>query len=195
MIQIVKALSFLVSIYSIIITIRIILTWFSGMGRSRLQDYLEIVTDPYLNWFRRFTFLKVGFLDLTPIAALGVLSIVSRILTTLAYYGRITIGIILAIALQAVWGIVSFILGFLIIILILQLIAHLNRFNSNGTFWRIIDTISGPVLDRINRFLFKNRSMNYNTTLIVSIASMGVLYIVLRILVSLVSVFLARLPI
>ena len=192
--QILRILSSLVSIYILIIFIRIILTWFSGMEYGGFQDFLARITDPYLNWFRRFSALRIGFLDLSPIVALGVLSLVNRILSILASYGTITIGIILALVLQAVWGAISFFLGFLIIILILCLIAHLSRLGSNP-FWQIIESISRPVLFRINRFLFRDRIVNFTTGLIVSIAILVLASLILSILVLIVSGLLARLPI
>ena len=195
MVQLIRALSFLVNIYMMIIFFRIILTWFSGIGRSRIQDILEGITDPYLNWFRQFTFLKIGVLDLSPIAALGVLSLVNRILSTLAHHGRISIGIILALLLQAIWGAASFILGFLILVLVLRFVAHLLGQNSNNSFWNIVATISEPILYRINRIIFKNRIVNFTTGVIISIASLGLTYLVLRILVLIVSGMLVRLPI
>ena len=195
MVQLMRVLSFLVNLYMMIIFIRIILTWFSWLGNSGFQDILARITDPYLNWFRRFQFLRVGFLDLSPIVALGVLSLVNRIFSTLARYGSITVGIILAMIVQAIWGAVSFFLGFLIIVLILRLIAYFTRQNLYTPFWRIVDTISRPVLFRINRILFRNRIVNFRNGVILSLVSLGVIYIILRFLVSFVSVILAKLPI
>ena len=176
-----------------IIFVRIILTWFSGMDNGGFQDILARITDPYLNWFRRFPALRMGFLDLSPIVALGVLSLVNRILGTLASYGTITIGVILAMVLQAVWGAVSFFLGFLIIILILRLIANLLR-QSGNSFWSIINGLSQPVLYRINNFFFRDRIVNFMTALVVSIATLVVVYLILNILVFIFSGMLARLP-
>jgi YggT family protein len=178
----------------VIIFFRIILTWFTGIGQSRVQEILESITDPYLNWFRRFTFLKAGFLDLSPIAALGVLSLVSRILTILVVYREITIGIILALALQAVWGAVSFILGFLIIVLILCLVAHLSRQNTQSAFWSVIDTISRPILLRVNRFFLRNRIINFKASLLISIATLLLIYLILKTIIFFSSAALAGLP-
>ena len=189
-----RVLSFFVSIYMMIIFVRIILNWFAGMDQGRLPDILAKVTDPYLDWFHRFPALRMGFLDLSPIVALGVLSLVNRVLNILANYGTITIGIILAIVLQAAWGAVSFFLGFLIIVLILRLILHYVTRNSNS-FWRIIDSISQPALFRINRFIFRNRIVNFMTGIIVSIAILVAIYLILSILVAIVSGALVRLPI
>jgi YggT family protein len=178
----------------IIISIRIIITWFNWAGRGGLVDILSKITDPYLNWFRRFPFLKVGSIDLSPIAALGVLSVLSRVLGILAQYGRITIGIILALVLQAVWGIAAFFIGFLVVILVLRFIALITGQSNYTPFWRIIDAISQPVLYRINRLLFKDRIPNFKTAIGVSIGGLVLSYIVLRILVSVISGVLFRLP-
>ena len=192
--QLMGVLSFLLSIYMIIVFIRIMLTWFTGLSTGGLQDMLARITDPYLNWFRRFTGLRVGFLDLSPIVALGVLSLVNGIFNTLARYGRITIGIILAMILQLLWSALSFFLGFLIIVLVLRLIAYLSRQGTYNPFWRIVDTISKPVLFRINRIFARGRIPNYALSVILSIVSLGIIYILLAMLVSFVSGLLAKLP-
>jgi YggT family protein len=178
----------------LIIFVRIILTWFQGMDQGGFQEVLAKITDPYLNWFRRFPALRIGYMDLSPIVALGVLSLFNRVLGTLAAYGTISLGIILALILQAAWGAVAFFLGFLIIILILRLIAQLFNLNGNS-FWYIIESISRPVLYRINRFIFNNRIVNFTTGIIVSLAVLVAAYLVLNILVFIVSGLLVRLPI
>jgi len=191
-----RFLSFLVNVYMMLIFIRIILTWFTGMGHNGFQDILARITDPYLNWFRqRFTFLRVGVMDLSPIAALGVLTLVNRVFSTLARYGRITLGITMALLLQALWGAVAFFLGFMIIILVLYLIGQLTAHDKGGSFWRIVDSIASPVLSRINHVFFKDRIVNSMTSVILSIVCMGVLYLVLGIFISIVSGMFARLPI
>jgi len=195
MTQFIGLLSSLISIYMMVIFIRIILTWFSGIGGGGLLNVLSRITDPYLNWFRRFTFLRVGYLDLSPVVALGLLSLVNRIFGTLARFGTITIGIILMLVLQALWGAVSFFLGFLIIVLALCLVGYIARANMYSSFWRIVDTISQPVLYRINRILFRDRIVNFTTSLIISIAGLGIIYLAMRILVIHAVRLLAGLPV
>jgi len=194
MAQLLGFLSLLLNVYMLIIFFRIILTWFPGFGNNGLINFLSSITDPYLNWFRRFSFLRLGFLDLSPIAALAILSLVNRILSMLASYGRISLGIVLAMALQAIWSAISFILGFLILILILRLIAFMFRQSGANPFWNVIETISQPVLYRINRIFFRGRIVKLITALIVSIASMAIIYMALRLLFALISVTLVGLP-
>jgi len=194
MIQLMRLLSFLVNIYMMIIFVRIILTWFSWERGGGLTGILARITDPYLNWFRRFPFLRTAIIDFSPIAALGILSMANRIFSILAAYGTISIGIILALLLQALWSIISFLTGFLIIILILRLIAHFAALNSANPFWRIVEGISQPVLFRINRILFRNRIATFRTGLIVSIACLVIIYFLLRTLVAFGSGLLIKLP-
>jgi YggT family protein len=57
-----------------------------------------------------------------------------------------------------------------------------NR-NTYGTFWRLVDVISQPVLYRITRFFFRNRIINYLSGIIFSIFILLALYIAGKILV------------
>jgi len=106
--QIINLISIIVSVYMMIIVARIILTWFQGS--IRIPDFMLAITDPYLNWFRQFRFLRIGFLDLTPVAALAVLTILNQVLGTIARFGTIRLGIIMALFLQVVWSAASFFL-------------------------------------------------------------------------------------
>jgi YggT family protein len=182
------------SLYMILIFIRIMLTWFTGASYGKPLELLSRVTDPYLSWFRRFPVLRMASLDLSPIAALGVLSVLNNILLTLSRYGSITLGLILAMVLRAAWSAVSFILGFCIVVLILRLVAYLTNRDVYGSFWRIIDTISQPIIYRTNRIIFRKRLVNYLTGLL---SAAGLLFaarigggIILRVLINLT----ARLP-
>jgi YggT family protein len=192
-----RLLGAITSLYMILIFIRIMLTWFSGpAGRfGRTYGLLSGVTDPYLNWFRRFRFLQVANLDLSPIAALAILSVVNNIFLTLARFGSITLGIILSMLCTVLWSAVSFILSFFIIILALRLIAYLANRDVYHGFWRIIDQASQPILFRINRLLFGRRLVRYLTGILSSLALLLILRVGLDLLVRLVQNFLFKLPI
>ena len=194
MAQLFGLLGTLTSIYMMIIFFRVILTWFSGMSDSRVLEIISKITDPYLNWFRRFGSFRVGNLDLSVLIAFGALSLLNRVFTSLALHGTISIGIILAMILQAAWGIISFLIGFMIVILVLRFIAHLSGQDGYSYFWRIIYSISQPVLLWFNGILFKDRIINFGASVIISIAIMGLGYFIFRVLVILVSSLLFNLP-
>ena len=174
---IMNLLANLAGLYSLLIFIRVVLTWFSRADYGKPVALLTRVTDPYLSWWRRVPGLRLGFLDLSPIAAMAALSIVQTVFSTIARYGRISLGIILAISLSALWSAASFILGFCIIILIIRFFAYMTNRNITGNFWQIIDTISRPLLYRIQRIIFRDRLVNYMTNIIVSIAALTVIWI------------------
>ncbi|MDL2229391.1 YggT family protein [Treponema sp. OttesenSCG-928-L16] len=184
----------LTSIYMILMFIRIMLTWFSGVSYGKIYDFLCRITDPYLDWFRRFP-LTLGHLDFSPLLALAVLSLVNNIFHTLAYYGRITLGIILAMLVSSVWAAIAFILTFFIIVLILRLIAYLTNRNSYSVFWGIVDKLAQPVIYRISRIIFRDRLVNYMTGTVTAIACLLVLRIGGQFLITRLIVLLSRMPV
>ena len=182
-------------LYSLLIIIRVMLTWFNRGGYGKPVMYLTRVTDPYLSWWRRFPILRLGFLDLSPIAAMAALSVIQTVFSMLASHGRISLGAILAIAISALWSAASFILGFCIVILIIRFIGYMTNRDITGSFWQIIDTISRPLLYRIQSLILKNRESTLMTNLVVSIISLSVIWFVGRLVVRFIIGFLFRLPV
>ena len=77
--------STLITVFIVLVIIRILLTWFRLPYNRWLNGFLEFVStvvDPYLNIFRRWLPLVrigPGALDISPIVAILVLSIVGNI--------------------------------------------------------------------------------------------------------------------
>jgi YggT family protein len=82
--QYVEALSL---VYLVLIFIRVLLSWVPRMPYNRVLrgavTFVEETTDPYLNLFRRFIPPIGGRLDISPIVAIIVLSVVSGIVVGL----------------------------------------------------------------------------------------------------------------
>ena len=188
-------LATLVNLYSMIIVIRIILTWFGHTQYSKPVQILARITDPYLDWWRQKLNLRVGVLDISPLIAIAALSVIQTICSTIASQGRISLGIIFAVCLFALWSAVSFILGFCFIVLVLRLIAYFANSNMYFVFWQIIDSISRPLLYHINRIIFGKRIVHFLTGIIVSIVILAVLWIGGRFAVRLLTGLLLRLPV
>lgn len=185
----------LINLYMIAILIRFVMSWLPGPHlRGRFFDVLRQICDPYLNWFRRFRAFQTPTMDFSPIIAMAALSVAGNIFSTMAFYGRITIGYILAILLSAVWSFISFFLGFFIIILILQLIAYFTNRDMYSGFWRVIDLISQPVLSRINGRLFRYETTDSKKCVISCGLFLLAVRIVLGILVAILSGIFRSLP-
>lgn len=82
----------LLTVYIVLIFIRILMSWFTRIPYNRYLDvtlrFVGEVTDPYLNLFRRFipmVRIGPGALDLSPIVAVLVLSILGNIVVNLVH--------------------------------------------------------------------------------------------------------------
>jgi YggT family protein len=74
-------------VYLVLILIRVLLSWVPRMPHNRplraAVSFVEETTDPYLNLFRRIIPPLGGRLDLSPILAILVLSVVSGLVVGL----------------------------------------------------------------------------------------------------------------
>ena len=194
MFYLLSVLAGITSVYMILIFIRILLTWFPGADFGKPYVFLCGVCDPYLNWFRRFRVFKNSPIDFSPLFALAFLSLLHNIFLTWATMGRFSIAIILVMLLNALWSVVSWVLGFFIVILVLRMIAFLGNSNIYSPLWRFVDFIAQPVMYRISRIFFPNRIVGYLFRIIFSIAVLAVLIAVVRFIKVYGTLFLVQLP-
>jgi YggT family protein len=180
----------LAGLYLLVVFIRVILSWFKAPALDGPMEVLARLTDPYLDWWRRFPIFRAGSIDFSPIAAMVALSLVR----TVCGIDKPTVGILLAAVLQALWSVLSSILGFFIIILVLRLIAYLTSRNTYSSFWRTIDSISQPVLYRITRIFYRRRLINYLAGVLLSIGVLAALEVGGTLLINLLSGFFIKLP-
>jgi len=189
-----STLSALVSFYTLIIVVRILLTWFSSpLGYGKVYFFLTRLTDPYLNYFRQFPFFKVGRFDFSPVAALIALSVMGNIFHSIALFGRITLGSLLSFTLEAVWSAASFFLFLYLLMIILRLIGILFHSNSTRPLWMTLDMLLSPILIRITH-LFTKKPVSYIHGLLLGFAFLLTLRILGGIMVERLTTFLYRLP-
>jgi YggT family protein len=67
------------SVYTILILIRIVGSWFPKFSQSTFMRFIAYYTDPYLNLFRRLIPPIGGVLDLSPMLAFFSLQIVETL--------------------------------------------------------------------------------------------------------------------
>jgi len=183
-------LATLLGFYSLLIIIRIILTWFGHVRYSRPVQILSRVTDPYLNWWRNKFNLRVGVLDLSPIIAMTALSVVQVLCADIARRGRLSVGVIIAVLLSAIRSAASFIIGFCFIVIVLRLIAYFANVNIYNPFWQMVDTISRPLLYRINRIIFGKRLVRYTTGIVTALIVLAALWLIVNYGITILSGFL-----
>jgi YggT family protein len=137
------------SIYTLLCFVRILLTWFPGVSYSPVARFLSNICDPYLNIFRKITFLRINHVDFSPAVAIIVMSGVSSIARSFADGQIMTVGRILAAVVSVCGSIVSSILGFLILLVIIRLIVQIFAPHSTFQLWYSLDRMLHPLFDRI----------------------------------------------
>lgn len=172
-----RVLSAVVSVYMVLCFLRVLSSWLPGVDLGRPGDILASATDPFLGLFSRISWLHAGAFDFSPIAALALLTLVNSALTTIAFSGTISIGLILGMVLKALWTAVGFVISFFAICTLLRIIIVAAHWNGLHPIWRVVDSMLNPVLFRINRIIYRNRIVNYLQSLITGFVVLVVLSI------------------
>lgn len=171
----------LISLYSLLIWVRIILTWIRLPGQSGenpLTHFLSRIVDPYLNWFKGMSTLKRSHLDLTPLIALAVLSVVQSILRLFGSYGKITVGMVFALILSTLWSfLLSPILWFVMALLGVRLYFCYKRGPNTIGYIKMLDSLIGGVLNWVQRLFYKNKAINDRQLVLTSLIFFVVVYL------------------
>lgn len=179
----------LLSFYSLLIWLRIVLTWIRIPGQTQqnpLTYYLGKIVDPYLSWFRGVSGLRRSRIDLTPLLALAVLSVVQSMLRLYGAYGRLTVSMVFSLILQTLWSyLVSPIFWFLIILMGFRLFFCYKRSPQTISYITMLDALLGPVMNTVQRIIYPKRTINDRQLVITSLASLVGLYIIASILLRL----------
>jgi YggT family protein len=185
-----------VTIYTLLCLVRVMLTWFPRMSSGSFVRFLSNLCDPYLNLFRRFTFLRINYVDFSPVAAIMVLIGVSSLVSGIAAGVRITIGLILSLLVSMCASIVSSVLGFLILLVIIRLIIQLFAPHSTFQLWYSLDQILHPLFDRASDLYGGSNNSRHAWTINLAIGLAGLLIInwVFRFVIGILTGLLGSLP-
>ncbi len=164
-----RFLSALLSVYMLLIIFRVLLSWFQGRLNGKGIDLLKRATDPYLNFFQRIRWMRIGFLDFSPVAAIALLGLLSQICNSLAVSGRISAGMIISYILASIWSFISFFITFLIILMALRLVVLLFFSGWNHPVLYQLDNILYKATARILGF-FTTKTIKYTLALGISMA-------------------------
>ncbi len=173
-----RFLSALMSIYMVIILVRIVMTWFPGAVYGRVFDSLRRITDPYLDLFRGARFLRVGYVDFSPLAAIILLSVLNNIASTIGFSGSVTLGFVLATAVSAVASAISFFLVIFLILTGVRLLGTFMQSNSMNQLWMTLDRLLEPMSYRLARAIVHSRELSYRMALTtLALAIVAILFV------------------
>jgi len=190
-------LAALISLYSLLIWLRIVLTWIrlpSQGTENPLSHYLGKIVDPYLNWFKGISSLKRSHIDLTPLIALAVLSVVQSILRLFGSYGKITVGMVFALILNTLWSfLLSPILWFVMALLGVRLYFCYKRGPNTIAYIKMIDSLVGGVLNWVQKIFYKDKAINDRQLVLTSLIFFVVVYVSSSALIRVLVAALAKL--
>ena len=168
-------LSAIINIYTILCVISIILTWFPGAKFTAFGKFLSSICDPYLNLFSKSGKLRIGNIDFSPILAIGILSLLTTILSRITLTGRIFFGGILASIVSLFWNLGSSLLGILTIIILIRWIVLLAKkgYTPYDSGWNNVDAMLQKPVYKISSTFSKN-PVSYQTALLISWITLAV---------------------
>ena len=172
----------IINAYLFLCFIKILLSWVPSAAYSSFGRMLSSICDPYLNWFRRFRFTRIGMVDFSPVLSLGILSIAAQLITSLLTTGTISLWGLCVSIIELVWSFIGFMLNLLIIFLIIRLGYDLFGSSSSSPFWYNLDRFLSPVIAKVTGF-FPQKPLQYRTRLILTILIILLLRIALGLLV------------
>jgi YggT family protein len=109
---------------------------------------------------------------------------------TLARSEVVSVGSMLASILGAIWTIISFIIGFYMVIIVLRAIAYITSRNIYNPFWQTVDNIYQPFMYKMNRIIFGNKIGHFLKGMIITFLLLLLLMFGGRILINLLINFL-----
>ena len=172
--QVLPIVSAVIFVYALLLSLRIVLGWFTPREMGRPWDFLRRITDPYLDLFRRIRFLRAGMFDFSPVAAVLALVLVIGLINQLANSPRFTVGFVIASVVGAAWSGVQFLLIFFLAIAVLRAIPLLFRAVAGSPIWRVVDLIIDPLVSWMARLFRLGARTVYAQHLLLTI---GVLFV------------------
>ena len=153
MIYIAKIVRLLFSLYILLIFVRILFAWLRPNMFNPVVRFVCTCTDPYLKLFAGIRFLRIGYLDLTPILALYLLYLLQELSYDILLRGYISVEIMASTIIILLFRFVYFILFIFIIAVGLRFVLRIAGPRRTNPFISIVYSISEPVVKPVQNWL------------------------------------------
>lgn len=168
-----SVISAILMLYMVLLMIRVLATWFTGSSTPAIIAWLGRLTDPYLNLFRGLRFLRFQYLDLSPLAGLGVLVFLQFIFAALATAQSIWFGLVLSVFLEILGMTIASVFSVFAILALIRLVSIFAKASSVNQLWYALDHILQPLVYPVAGLLSPRKVMPYGTALGIFIALMA----------------------
>lgn len=184
----------LISLYTFLIFVRVMLTWIPSLAYSKIGRLLADICDPFLNLFRRVKFLRTSAIDFTPILAIGTLVIASTVLQNFAAMGRVSLGAFIAIVFQICWSLVNSFLTIVSVIIVIRLLFNIFSKDSGSRIWAQLDSLISPIAYKVTGFFFPRKFIQYRTVLIIALVALVLVQLIMYVVMGVIIGFFGNLP-
>lgn len=188
-----QSLATVISIYSILCFIRIILTWIPQFNYSKVGQFFSTICDPYLNIFSKIKFLHVGMIDFSPILSFALLSALASVFARIGSTGTITFSYVLSLLITLIWNTIASLLIMLIIMLVIRLILLATNKNSSG-FWSQTDTMIYKIAQPVKKLFWKNKFLSMTWTTVIALVEMILLFAVGKVISYYLIILISLIP-
>jgi uncharacterized protein YggT (Ycf19 family) len=171
-------LTSLITLYLMILTVRIILSWLV-LPPARWTYYLNLITDPVLNWAKKWFPVRVGIIDLSVFFPFIILSLLSSLISDLMIMGvPFTPFYVIKLILIAVSMIVNAILFILVIFCIILIVLNFVKYYSYNPMLTAIKSIIDPFTMFIRRIIRINSRNADRIYLFITLALIILIWII-----------------
>ena len=171
--EVLRLVNTVLVVYLLVISLRILMSWFGNTLPGGSMDLLKKVTDPYLGFFRRFGFLQMGAFEFSPVAGVLLLVIAIDLANSLAQYTTITLGLVLAIALRASWSAASFILLILFLMVVARTILPWLGAAASARIQETLDAAVTPLVRTVSSRISLGENASFTNYLVLTMAAIA----------------------
>ena len=158
-----------------LIVVDIILKWLYAGPKGRAIMMIAKLTDPFINFFKRFRISRIGYIDISPLLAVLVLSIVNQILGRLRELGSITLWAVVAIIISSIWNVIMTLLLAVLVVAVVRYLLLMFTTNKMTSFVNSCDVFFIPLSSQIASVFVRNSASSYQLNLIISIIVVAVI--------------------
>lgn len=172
-----RLLSALLVVYIILLSMRLLLSWFPGAASGRYWQLLLRITDPYLQAFHGLAFLRRGLFDFTSVAAILLLIVALDLVGAAARYGRVTLGLALGTVVGAVWSGLSFLILLFLLLAALRLALRLFTRRYENPVGELLEAMVRPAVSLVRGLLPRGLALKETHLLLALIAVLAVVHL------------------
>ena len=142
MFHLAKTVQLIFAIYIILLIVRILFAWLRPNMFNPVVRLVYRLTDPYLKFFAKIRFLRIGSLDLSPLFAFYVLYLIMGLLNRIILHDNITLQDFFELAITYFFRFVYFFLIIFIITVALRFIFGFIKMRGNNVVVTAVYSIS-----------------------------------------------------